>query len=209
MWCERPSQHLKSFRFRRAWISRYQRKGGEYHLVVFKSHYSHLSNHRILFEDRWDPPLLLLHAYRARTIPVTILTVTALLTFRSVLSFSPLYSPQGLVDNRNFWIRLFPRSITNIFPLVSKLRVWGICNWLDADPPPPEQPTKHRKPSGPDPTMRWLFWSTMKRYPSASRTTPVGPFSDMFPIDPAPATVVAFNSPDRKIWTLLFPKSAT
>ena len=131
------------------------------------------------------------------------------LIFSLLLLSSYSYLPHGFRDNQNFWIRLLIRSATNIFPFVSKLRDCGRFNWLDAVPPLPEQPTTHRKPLRSDPTIRWLFCSAMKMYPSPSTTTPVGLLSDMVPFDPVPAMVVAFSSPHRNIWILLFPESAT
>ena len=117
--------------------------------------------------------------------------------------------PQMLFNNPNFCTRLLFESATNMFPSVSNRIVCGWFNWSDDEPLDWEQPTKQRNPYGPDPTMRLFRESTMKKYPSASRITSVGPLSEIVPVDPLPATVVPFSSPDRNSWMRLFSHSAT
>ena len=119
------------------------------------------------------------------------------------------YSPQVPLPKRNFWIRWLSRSVTNMFPSTSKLIVCGLSNWLAPEPLDPQHPTTHRKPAGPDATMRWFHESTMNRYPSPSSTTPVGLFSVIVPFDPLTTTVVASLSPRRNSWILLLSISAT
>lgn len=96
-----------------------------------------------------------------------------------------------------------------MLPSRSKLRLLGSCNWSDAGPLDPEQLTTHRKPDGPDPIIRCLCWSTMKRYPSPSTTTDVGWYRSILPGAPLPATVVPLSSPGRNSWIRLFSQSAT
>ena len=67
----------------------------------------------------------------------------------------------------------------------------------------------HRKPCGPDATTRWLLLSTINRYPSPSRITPLGQLSDIVLAAALPATVIAFTCPERNFCTRSFPQSAT
>ena len=86
----------------------------------------------------------------------------------------PFSLSSSTYTKKNFWMRLLPKSNTNRFPSESKFITEAPDNWSDAEPADPEHPATHRKPQRSDPTIRWLYWSTMKRYSFPSNTTPVG-----------------------------------
>ena len=94
-------------------------------------------------------------------------TVTEANSMRLIETYIRTHSESHLlhefVARENFWMRWLSRSLINIFPPVSKLRVVGEDNWFDAEPLPPKHPTIHRNPKASCATIRWLARSTMNR----------------------------------------------